>query len=148
MLIIAALKRTRSIHMNIDATLKRTRWRLEWPGLLLFTQTFIPAQMKENIKAPFQGLCAGTTHVTSEFPASMASDAENVSIWWRHDEMWRDGLVIPTLMQHNIVLHVTNNLKSVLPRAIYGIARKRWSKKYSINEIKHGAWFLLKMPSK
>ena len=30
------------------------------------------------------GLCAGNSPVTSEFPAQMASDAENVSIWWRH----------------------------------------------------------------
>ena len=31
-------------------------------------------QIKENIKAPRHG----------EFPAQMASYAENVSIWWRH----------------------------------------------------------------
>ena len=29
-------------------------------------------------------LCAGNSPVTGEFPAQMASDAENVSIWWRH----------------------------------------------------------------
>ena len=30
------------------------------------------------------GLCAGTSPGTGEFPAQMASNAENVSIWWRH----------------------------------------------------------------
>ena len=30
------------------------------------------------------GLCAGKSPGTGEFPAQMASDAENVSIWWRH----------------------------------------------------------------
>ena len=30
------------------------------------------------------GLCAGNSPATGEFPAQMASDAENVSIWWRH----------------------------------------------------------------
>ena len=30
------------------------------------------------------GLCAGNSPVTGEFPAHMASNAENVSIWWRH----------------------------------------------------------------
>ena len=30
------------------------------------------------------GLCAGTSPVTSEFPAQMVSYAEIVSIWWRH----------------------------------------------------------------
>ena len=30
------------------------------------------------------GLCAGNSPGTGEFPAQMASNAENVSIWWRH----------------------------------------------------------------
>ena len=30
------------------------------------------------------GLCAGNSPETGEFPAQMASNAENVSIWWRH----------------------------------------------------------------
>ena len=38
------------------------------------------------------GLCAGNSPVTGEFPAQMASYAENVSIWWRHHDslhfMW------------------------------------------------------------
>ena len=30
------------------------------------------------------GLCAGNSPVIGEFPAQGASDAESVSIWWRH----------------------------------------------------------------
>ena len=30
------------------------------------------------------GLCVGNSPVTGEFPAQKASNAENVSIWWRH----------------------------------------------------------------
>ena len=30
------------------------------------------------------GLCSGNSPGTGEFPAQMASYAENVSIWWRH----------------------------------------------------------------
>ena len=29
-------------------------------------------------------LCEGNSPVTGEFPAQRASNAENVSIWWRH----------------------------------------------------------------
>ena len=29
-------------------------------------------------------LCVGNSPVTGEFPAQMASKAENISIWWRH----------------------------------------------------------------
>ena len=32
------------------------------------------------------GLCEGNSPVTGEFPVQMASNAENVSIWWRHHE--------------------------------------------------------------
>ena len=38
--------------------------------------------MKENIKAPRQLLLWG--EFTGEFLAQMASNVENVSIWWRH----------------------------------------------------------------
>ena len=50
------------------------RWRLKSPASRLFTQPFIQTQIKENIKAP--------RHLP--LPAQMASNAENVSIWWRH----------------------------------------------------------------
>ena len=33
------------------------------------------------------GLCAGNSPVPGEFPAQMDSNAENVSIWWRHHVM-------------------------------------------------------------
>ena len=35
------------------------------------------------------GLCAGNSPGTGEFPAQMASNAGNVSIWWRHHEIIR-----------------------------------------------------------
>ena len=39
---------------------------------------------KKTSKLRVTGLCEGNSPGTSEFPAQMASDAENVSIWWRH----------------------------------------------------------------
>ena len=33
------------------------------------------------------GLCAGNSPATGEFPTQMASNAVNVSIWWRHHGM-------------------------------------------------------------
>ena len=39
--------------------------------------------IKENIKAPRHWPLCGEFPGTGEFPASMASNAENVSIWWR-----------------------------------------------------------------
>ena len=39
---------------------------------------------KNISKLRVTGLCAGNSPGTGEIPAQMASNAENVSIWWRH----------------------------------------------------------------
>ena len=41
---------------------------------------------KKTSRLRVTGLCAGNSPGTGEFPAHMASNAENVSIWWRHHE--------------------------------------------------------------
>ena len=53
----------------------------------MFTQAFIQVQIKENIKLRVTGLCEGNSPVAGEFPAQRASNAGNVSIWWRHHGM-------------------------------------------------------------
>ena len=40
---------------------------------------------KKTSKLRVTGLCAGNSPMTGEFPAQMASNAVNVSIWWRHN---------------------------------------------------------------
>ena len=50
----------------------------------MFTQPFIQTQIKENIKAPRHWPLCGDFTGTGEFPAQLASNAENVSIWWHH----------------------------------------------------------------
>ena len=41
---------------------------------------------KKTSKLRVTGFCAGKSPGTGEFPAQMASNAENVSIWWRHHD--------------------------------------------------------------
>ena len=41
---------------------------------------------KKTSKLRVTGLCAGNSPGTGEFPTQMASNAENVSIWWRHHD--------------------------------------------------------------
>ena len=47
---------------------------------------------KKTSKLRVAGLCVGNSPGTGEFPAQMASNAENASIWWRHhvsiDKHW------------------------------------------------------------
>ena len=51
-------------------------------SLTIVYSTVIQAEIKENIKALHHWPLWG--QFTDEFPAQMASNAENVSIWWRH----------------------------------------------------------------
>ena len=45
---------------------------------------------KKTSKICVTGLCAGNSPMTGEFPTQRTSNAENVSIWWRHHGMmWR-----------------------------------------------------------
>ena len=78
-----------SYHCNptqyiITMTSQWPRWRLKWPALRLFTQPFIQAHIKGNIKAPRHWSLWGESSVTGEFPAQGVSNAEHVSLWWRH----------------------------------------------------------------
>ena len=43
-------------------------------------------QSKKTSKLRVTGLCAGNSPVTGEFSAQKVSNAENVSIWWRHHD--------------------------------------------------------------
>ena len=56
----------------------------------MVTQPFIQMQIKENIKAPRPWPLWGEFTGAGEFPAQMASNAENVSIWWRRHEVSDD----------------------------------------------------------
>ena len=58
------------------------------PNGCLFNRLF-RSRSKKTPKLRVTGLCAGNSPVTGEFPAQRASNAENVSIWWRHHETLR-----------------------------------------------------------
>ena len=48
--------------------------------------TIASQRSKKTSKFCVTGLCVGNSPGTGEFPAQKASNAENVSIWWRHHE--------------------------------------------------------------
>ena len=53
-------------------------------SLTIVYSTVYSAQIKKTTKLRVTGLCAKNSPGTGEFPAQMASNAVNVSIWWRH----------------------------------------------------------------
>ena len=51
------------------------------------SQSFIRAQIQENIKALRHWPLCGKFTGTGEFPVQRDSNADNVSIWWRHHKL-------------------------------------------------------------
>ena len=71
---------------------------------------------KKTSKLRVTGHCAGNSPGTGEFPAQMASYAENVSIWWRHHVLYilKDVISDPW-PKHNLDSELKNK-----PAAYYG----------------------------
>ena len=55
---------------------------------IVYSVVYSDADQRKTSKLRVIGLCAGNSPGTGEFPAQMASYAENVSIWWRHHVLW------------------------------------------------------------
>ena len=65
---------------------------------------------KKTSKLCVTGLCAGNSPVASELPAQKASNAENVSIWWRHHVMTGKDISYPVPLIH-LIFQLTNYLQ-------------------------------------
>ena len=50
----------------------------------VYSGIYSDLDQRKPLKLHVTGLCEGNSSVTGEFPAQRASNAENVSIWWRH----------------------------------------------------------------
>ena len=59
---------------------------------------------KKASKLRGTGLWVGNSPGTGEFPAQMASNAENVSIWWRHHCSW-NPLVTTTTTRFSCIVN-------------------------------------------
>ena len=89
---------------------------------------------EKTLKLRVTGLWAGNSSGTSEFPARMTSNAENVSIWWRHIEcyeMYLDILIRAVMMVR------TEIIDHILPYDVEFRVRVK-------NNIPHKAMYLIK----
>ena len=59
---------------------------------IIYSTLYSRCRSKKTSKLRVTGLCGGNSPVTSEFPAQKASNAKNISIWWRPHVMLCDGL--------------------------------------------------------
>ena len=55
---------------------------------------------KKTSKLRLNGLCEGNSQGTGEFPAQRASNAENISIWWRHHVKVTSGVDVDHVSNH------------------------------------------------
>ena len=90
--------RSRHFHSRIwslnDSHIRSLQWRHNGPNGVsnhqhhdcLLNRLF-KRRSKKTSKLRATGLCAGNSPVTGDFPAKMASNAENVSIWLRHHDL-------------------------------------------------------------
>ena len=99
------------LQTDITVTSKWALWRLKSPASLLFTQPYIQGQIKESINSP----------VTGEFPAQMASNAENISIWWRHHDIYSAGKMVLILKRAPMLSCPVNNALSTTIHVQWGI---------------------------
>ena len=69
---------------------------------------------KKTSKLRVTGIFAGNSSVPGEFPAQMASNAENVSIWWRHHAATATSALKSITRPHELYgVHCTNYIISI-----------------------------------
>ena len=54
---------------------------------IVYSTVYSGEDKKKHQSSTSLAFCAGNSPGTGEFPAQMASNTENVSIWWRHHDI-------------------------------------------------------------
>ena len=113
---------------------------------IVYSTVYSGADQRKHQSFRVTGLCVGNSPVTGEFPAQMASNAENVSIWWRHHIMlthtpplmichvmqgcergWVHGLVVIMVIEISTSTHIEVRTKWLpLCRQIFKIHFLEW----------------------
>ena len=87
-------------------------------------------RLKKTAKLRITGLCAENSPVTGEFPAQVASNAENVSIWWRRHEtqplLYR-GRLYSTIVDNHKLFHIGFSMTFVHSAKMYVNIAPYWS---------------------
>ena len=59
---------------------------------IVYSTVYSRRRSKKTSKLRITDLCAGNSPVTGELPAQRVSNAENISIWWRHHDQLVRGV--------------------------------------------------------
>ena len=101
---------------NDDVIMTVMASQITSPMIVLLNRLF-RHRSKKTSKLHVTGLWARNSPLTGEFPAQKDSNAENVSIWWRHHACHPTPLI--QLIQHRRVLSATNTFISMTICLVY-----------------------------
>ena len=91
-----------------------------------FLKRLFRHRSKKTSKLRVTGLCAGKSPEAGEFPAQMASDAENVSIWWHHgrtdEDKWQSPSYIEYSELNSIMAESVNWLRVPMSANVFHLA--------------------------
>ena len=65
---------------------------------IVYSAVYLRRRSKKTSTLRVTGLCVGNSPVTGEFSAQRASNAENVSIWWRHNVLWPPWIHVSAML--------------------------------------------------
>ena len=92
-------------------------------------------QRKHQSSASLAFVCMGNSPGTGEFPAQMASYAENVSIWWRHHELSLSALYVLFVGQcWNFFARITTT--------VFNYRKKFWHRHELCHETSAGGFII------
>ena len=75
---------------------------------IVYSTVYSRRRSKKTSKLRVTGLCVGNSPVTGGFPAQMTSNAENISIWWRHYVRYVILTIIPLKISYEYTPIVEN----------------------------------------
>ena len=79
--------------------------------MTVYSGVYSRRRSKKTSKLRVTGLCEGNSQMAGEFPVQRASNAENVSMWWRHHDRIH-SVTLSSLMHDDVyasVIWVTTN---------------------------------------
>ena len=101
----------------------------------VYSTVYSRRRSKKTSKLRVTDLCAGNSPVTGEFPAQRASNAENVSIWWRHHAKWYFG------QHHRTTCFIS--LCSMLLTKLHDSTCHQFMRKTTIPKYVYNSWNIL-----
>ena len=134
-----------NMHIFLDYSLRFRNWKLTWitnaschyndvimsamasqiTNLTIVHSTiYSRRRSKKTSKLRVTGLCEGKSPVTGEFPAQKASNADNVSIWWRHHAIPKVVIEVSYLIMRSYLLywHYSDDTMSAMASQITDVS--------------------------